>query len=364
MNDFTAIHRRALLAGAISTGAAMSLPAFAKDKAPPQVTISSRDEGVAQADTLVTRYGNLAVPAGGRVLPLFQVELITESGKRVEDRKYHANATASSTFKVAGIDHVAVQAAVDRLHAAYLADLSAAGYVLVSEDEAANSEAWRKLQTGRKSSPYDAETHDGQSLFFGPSDRDIYFAAGDLRLAGKGLGGLATFGSAMEQGTSEYYLPTQLQAAVVGMELAVGFVDISTSGGGKYSNIFGTGEASVKGKTVMQVIPERSRLWFLHYPKSDKGRQELVLDTKVVPSANPVSGTSDITSKGQKMSDVAGTAIGMLTGTGGAYSTKTFQVNLDEAAFPGALESTLGGISAAMVKRLAALPSAPAGKKR
>jgi len=359
------LDRRSLLTGLAAAGAISALPAIAKDKAPAQVTLSSRDDGAAQADTLVTRYGNLAVPAGGRVLPFFQVELVTESGKRVEDRKYHANATASSTFQVDGIDRTAVQSAVDRLHAAYLADLTAAGFVLISDEEAEASEAWRKLKGGLRASPAEADTSDGgHSIFFGPSGKGIYMAAGDQRLMGKGFAGLAGFGGVMDQATSEYYLPTQLQGAMVGLELAVGFVDIATSGGGKYSNIFGTGEASVKGKAMMQVIPERSRLWFLHYPKSDKGRQELVLGKTVLPASNPVKGTSDVTTKGQKLGDAAGTAIGLLTGTGGSYSSKTFRIDLDQAAFPVALESSLGGVSAAMVKRLAGLPSAPAGKSR
>lgn len=360
----TSLSRRGLLTSVVSIGAASALPAFAKEKAPAQATVSTRDDGLAQADTLLTRYGNLAMPAGGRVLPFFQVELVTESGKRVEDRKYHANATASSTFLVDGIDQSAVQAAVDRLYASYIADLTAAGYAVITPEDADTSEAWRKLKPGIRPSPLDTETYDGRSLFFGPSGTGIYFAAGDPRMAAKGLAGFTSFGGVMDQATSEYYLPTQLQAGIVGLELAVGFIEVKTSGGGKYSNIFGTGEASVKGKAVMQVIPERSRLWFLQYPHSDKGRQELLLQKTVVPGADPVRSTSDVTTKGQKLGDAAGMALGMLTGAGGSYSTKTFQINLDEAAFPTALEGTLGGLSAAMVKRLAGLPSAPAGKKR
>lgn len=362
------VSRRAALMGVAGTAFMAAAPAFAakKDKAPSSITIGSTADGLAHADSLLTRYGKLAIPAGGRVLPFFQVELVEEAGERVEDRKYHANATADSTFQVAGIPQAEVQAAVDRLYLQYIEGLKAAGYVVLTQADAEASEHWRQLKPGLKASPFAAETGKrGKSTFYGPGSEGIYMAAGDLRMAGGNiLTGFANVGSAMEQGTSEYYVPTELQAAMLGIELAVGFVDIKGEGGGKYSNIFGDGAVNIKGNAAMTVIPERSRLWFIQYPGSDKGRQELVLSKTVLPAVNPITGTTDVTSKGQKLGDAAGTVIGMFTGTGGAYSTKTYRIDIDAAAFPTALEGSLGGVSAAMVQRLTGLPSAPAGGKR
>ncbi|ESQ77365.1 hypothetical protein [Asticcacaulis sp. YBE204] len=366
--NHTSISRRAALTGLAGTFAlAGASPVWAaKDKKPSALTVSSAAEGEANAATLLTRYGKLALPAGGRVLPFFQVELVEQDGTRVEDRKYHANATADSTFKVEGIDDALVQAAVDRLYAQYIDGLKAAGYVIVTDAEADKSEAWGKLKGGLKPSPLVADTGKrGKSTFYGPSGRGIYIAAGDIRFSGQGaFAAFAGVGNAMAQATQEFHLPTQLQAGVLGIELAVGFVNIKGEGGGKYSNIFGDGAVNIKGDAVMQVIPERSRLWFMSYPGADSGRQELVLSKVVLPGTNPILEFKDVTSKKAKIGDAAGMMIGMATGTGGSYSTKTYQITLDKEGFPKAMEGSLSGVTAAMLKRLQGLPSEPAGGKR
>lgn len=359
------IPRRSFIVGAAGLVAiAGTSNAIAKQKAN-IVTVSSRADGLSQSGALFTRYGKLAIPAGGRVMPLFQVELITKSGKRVVDRKYHANATATSTFQVEGIDAVAVQRVVDTLYQTFISDLTAAGYQIVSPAEAEASEAWRKLKASVKPSPFTSETgDDGSSIFFGPSEAGVYVGAGDERLMDSGIAGIASFGNVASQASSEFYATKELQAALLSLELSVAFVDISTSGGGKFSNIFGTGEASVKGKALMQIVPDRSRLWFHQYPGADKGKQELALEAVVHPASNPVTDTRDITSRASKLGDAAGTALGILTGTGGSYSTKTFEVTVDPQALSTALDASLSGISAAAVKELTELPSAAPGKKR
>ncbi|MDC7682274.1 hypothetical protein PQU92_03245 [Asticcacaulis sp. BYS171W] len=364
----SSISRRATLTGIAGTLAlAAGSPAWAaKDKKAAVTTLSTVAEGEAKAATLFTRYGKASIAAGSRVLPVFQVELLEEDGAHEEDRKYHANATADSTFKVAGIDQAAVQAAVDTLYKQYIDALTAAGFVIVTDAEVGQAEAWRKLSANMKPTPMVADTGKrGKSTFYGPSGKGVYIAADDIRFSGKGgFAAFAQVGDAMGRATQEYALPTQLKAGVVGIELAVGFVQIKGEGGGKYSNIFGDGVVNIKGDAAMQVIPERSRLWFMPFPQVDGTKQQLVLNTTVLPAENPVLAFKDVTSKKAKLGDAAGMMIGFATGTGGSYSTKTYEITLDPVVLPKAMEQTLGGLTAGLVKRFTALPSEPGGKNR
>ncbi|EGF89329.1 tat twin-arginine translocation pathway signal sequence domain protein [Asticcacaulis biprosthecium C19] len=360
------LSRRAALTGLAGTAAFVAAPAFAakKDKAPPSVTIGSAADGLANADALLARYGKFALPEGGRIAPpFFSVELVEQAGKVVEDRSYRSGAVADSTFVVEGVNSQAVQAAVDRLYTDFLAGLTASGYVLVPDAEVEASAGWQKLKPSFQPSPWQTKTSGkGKSTFYGPTGKGIYVSSQDTRFSGVSVA--LGFGDTMGRAFAEQAIPAQISGALMGVELAVGFVDISSEGGGKYSNLFGSGSVSIDGKAVMTIIPSRTKLWFMPNPVPSQGRQELYLDRVVVPATTPITAFKDVTSRGEKLGDVAGTMIGMLAGGGKSYSTKTFQVTLDPEAFPATLETTLAGVTGAMQKRLAELPSAPAGNKR
>lgn len=366
MDTFKMSRRAALTALAGTAVMAGAAPAFAakKEKTPAAITLGSKAEGAAQADALLARWGKNSLAPGTRILPpMFSVELIEQAGEVVEDRSYRAGALANSTFKVEGISPEAIQAGVDRLYAEFVEGLKAAGFVIMTDAEADASEGWQKLKPSLKPSPWNTKTSGkGVSTFYGPTGKGIYIASQDTRFSG--LGAALGFGNTMSRAFAEQSIPPQVSGALMGVELAVGFVDIATEGGGKYSNIFGSGSVSIEGKALMTVIPHRTKLWFFPNPVPSQGRQELALDRTVVPATNPITAFKDVTSKGEKMGDAAGMVIGMLAGGGKTYSTKTYQITVDPQVFPVSLEATLSAVTSAMTKRLIDLPSAPAGNKR
>jgi hypothetical protein len=329
---------------------------------PSAVAISSREDGLAQAAGLFARVGSgrNSLPSGTRIIsPYFTLEIVEEIGKQVRERQYRAGAVATSKFTVDGLDDGAVQSAVDRLYPQILSDLAAAGYPVVTRDEAKTNVEYAKMVAAEKPPMWQANTAGGgKSKFFAPAGFGPYLTPGDER-----LGAFSAFGMSASQVMGQAMAPKSLNAAVMGIEVSVRFVNIATEGGGQYSNLFGNGIASVRGKAVMALIPERTKIWFFS-PLVPSGQIQTIfaLNRPVGPANNPITAFDDITSNASRASDIAGSLIGALAGGGPSYQTRAYRISLDREVFPVALEGCLAGVSAAMISQVGV--AGPIGRPR
>ncbi len=346
------MNKRDFLIGA--GGAVLATPAHAQfgfgrgPAGPAAVAISSREDGLAQAGSLFSRSARSVVPAGSRVIaPFLTVEIVEEVGKTVRERQYRAGAVASSKFTVDGLDDAAIQGVVDRLYPQVLASLTSAGYSIMTREEARPNGEYAKLIAAEKAPMWQSNTAGGgKSKFFAPTGMGPYFTPGDPR-----FGTFSAFGMSPGQIMAEQNSPMQLSAILMGIEMGVRFVNVATEGGGQYSNLFGTGIASVRGKAVMSLDPERTRIWF-KLPEIRDARNFLTINKPVGPANNPITAFDDITSNASRASDIAGTLIGALAGGGPSYQTRAYRIALDREVFPIALEGCLAGVSAAMISQI------------
>jgi hypothetical protein len=344
--------RRLFLGAAAS--AAVASPAAAQlfgrgPSGPSAVAISSREDGLAQAGSIFTRTGRAVIAPGAKVIaPFLTLEIVEEVGKTVRERQYRAGAVASSKFTVDGLDDDAIQSVVDRLYPQILASLTTAGYQIVTRDEARNNAEYGKLIAAEKPAMWQSNTAGGgKSKFFAPAGMGPYFTPGDER-----FGTFSAFGMSLGQIMAQQYVPDQLAATLMGIEMGVRFVNVATEGGGQYSNLFGTGIASVRGKAVMSLDPARTKVWFIPNPAPRDGRSTLALNKPVGPANNPITAFEDITSNASKAQDIAAGLIGALAGGGPSYQTRAYRIALDREVFPLALEGCMAGVSAAMISQV------------
>ena len=275
--------RRLFLGAATAT---LTTPAWAQfglgrgASGPAAVAISSRDDGLSQAATLLDRSARYVVaPASKIVAPFLTIEIVEELGRVVSERQYRAGAVASSKFTVEGLDDSAIQGVVDRLYPQILTQLTDAGHTIIGRDEARANAEFAKLIAAEKTPMWQSNTAGGgKSKFFAPTGMGPYFTPGDAR-----FGTFSAFGMSTAQIMGEVQAPTQLNATIMGIELGVRFVNVATEGGGQYSNLFGTGIASIRGKAVMSLDPSRTRVWFRN-PGMTGERTFMTLNKPVGPA--------------------------------------------------------------------------------
>ena len=322
------------------------------------VAISSREDGLSQAATLFTRSQRTVVASGSRIIaPFLALEIVEEVGRTVRERQYRGGAQATTKFTVEGLDDAAIQGVVDRLYPQILTGFSAAGYSVMTREEARANGEFVKLIAAEKPAMFRSNTSGGgKSKFFAPTGMGPYFTPGDER-----FGTFSALGMSPGQIMAEQNAPNQINATLMGIEIGVRFVNVATEGGGQYSNLFGTGVASVRGKSVMSLDPARTRIWF-KTPQIREARNFLSLNKPVGPRDNPITAFEDITSNASKMGDIAGTLIGALAGGGPSYQTRAYRIALDPVAFPVALEGCLVGVSAAMISQIG-VASVVAGRR-
>jgi hypothetical protein len=343
---------RRLFLGAVA--ATVGSPAYAQfgfgrgPSGPAAVAISSREDGLTQAATLFDRSQRPVVAPGAKIIaPFLTVEIVEEKGTVVRERQYRGGAVASSKFTVDGLDDAAIQGVVDRLYPQILIQLTDAGHTIMPREEARANSEFAKLIASEKPPMWQSNTAGGgKSKFFAPAGMGPYFTPGDPR-----FGTFSAFGMSPGQIMAEQNGPNQLNATLMGIELGVKFVNVATEGGGQYSNLFGTGVASIRGKAVMSLDPDRTRIWF-KTPEIRDARNFLSINKPVGPATNPIIAFEDITSNASKASDIAGTLIGALAGGGPSYQTRAYRIALDREAFPIALEGCFTGVTAAMINQI------------
>jgi hypothetical protein len=348
-----AMNKRDFLIGA--TGASIASPAFAqfgfgrRPSGPTAVAISSREDGLAQAASLFSRSARSVVPAGSRVIaPFLTVEIVEEVGRTVATRGVGGGNQATSKFTIDGLEDGAIQGIVDRLYPQILAGLTSAGYTILTRDEARSNGEFAKLIAAEKPPLFQANTAGGgKSKFFAPTGMGPYFTPGDAR-----FGAFAGFGMSPGQIMAEQNSPLQLSSILMGIELGVRFINVATEGGGKYDSLFGNTAVGIRGKAVMSLDPERTRIWF-KLPEVRDARNFLSINKPVGPANNPIIAFDDITSNASKATDIAASLLTGLAGGGGrSYQTRNYRISLDRDAFPNALEGCLVGVSAAMISQV------------
>lgn len=349
-------HSHALASAALVCAGLASTSAAAKVKLGKPVQYAG-DATIAQSGTLVQPNAKGDFSTVKRiVIPYFQLEVQSQGGKSESSKAFMSSMrnNASISYNIVGLEPAALQSLTDRLYAATIAAFRARGIeVLDRGDARARSKNYAKLEASLEAGPKEFKPEGGgRSVIYGPSGLGMYFAGIENADATGGMGMFGGFAamakgfSGMGAAVAEAMVPTELDAALVGIRLKIVFVETKSW----KSN----GWVEVSGKTAVSVMPLDSQLWIMA-PKSQanaNGRVQFQLTSAIVPPVNPIVSTEDTTSTGKKVDTAIGNLIGGLSGTS-SYEVKDFTVTVDPATFDKVMTDTLSGTQRILIERLA-----------
>jgi hypothetical protein len=361
--------RQALLGFAAITGsAAAGGPAHAQfgrggGRGPGLVRLTTPDAALAETATLTTVTGKSKPPAGARILrPFLSVQVIPDESAEVSDRmgrNRNAGVDMRTSFTVAGLDDAGIQTAVDGLYTAVLKRVADQGFQIVPDAELLAHERARRLYRGGQASGWRTNLAGGGSAtFFAPAGDtlalhpSVDYGFGALR---QGFSG-GNWDVAMDR----FYATRDLQAGLIGIHLAVRFVDVQTWGGGQYSHLFGEGSGSIRSRAQVAFSPGRSQLYA--YPKDPVSDwMTVALAPMAALPGESVTAFEDVTSNATKADALLGTALSALAGGSRSYSRKDYKITVDAARFSQGLGEGGDALAAAFLARMAQGPASRRG---
>lgn len=284
------------------------------------------------------------------VIPYFQVQFVTAS-KKSSNRAW---ASLSQSYSLEGISPADMQAIADDLYDKFVATLGAQGISVVGLDEAkAASPNLTKLLSTAVPAPFAGKTSDGTtSTIATAKGLPIYFHISDPE-----RGSMANIGSRAYW--DQPAAAKELNAALVGVRIAVNFVEQSSS---DKRGLLGmrSSTAKVKSQVALTVEPISTHLWIAGPTHQASITGMFVEPTRyyltsplILPTDSVVS-VEDSTTVGQKRSDVAVSVVGALMGGFQKASTKSYVVTVDPARFRSDVGSAMGAVDVALANQTAA----------
>jgi hypothetical protein len=291
------------------------------------------------------------------VVPQFQVEYVTRSQGLT--RKERNQVTVVYGYKPPS--DAALQAATDKLHDRFVAQLQAAGFEVVPREAMEGAAAWQKLAAGGKPSGVEFKSESGSGRLFVGGARPYYFYPGDQHLGTSAIGWGFT-----QAHMSEQALGTELNAAVVSVRLVVGIRETdrhsqmlalvrtaSSFIGDPRIEIEAPASAlfvAVPGKTGGMMSPAGRATFAV---KDDLLFQEDLMSATLKDTGGAASTASNAVSSamfaGAILANMAGGGIGMKL-----YKSYKFEAEPPEADYLAALDRNGGGVADAMVAQLKA----------
>jgi len=271
----------ALVATALAATLALGLyaaPARAADT-PEPVAVDAAFQPAAQAALLLRTSLPEVLKGVKRVaVPLFTVDFITADSEKAETSGFGSagRATAIAAYRLKGVGQADFQALTDAAHAAFLADLQAAGFEVVPLAAVQSQALYRKLVAGGRPSP-DLRS-DG--IVLAPAGMGIYgfseaAAGGDKPGLFSGFAAMGSALSAVGGAMDTVELGKALDAAVLEVQLRVHFVRLVNENRGFLGRMSGT--ASIDAKVYPSIT---SATWTVQ--SSTRGtltlKQPLALD--------------------------------------------------------------------------------------
>jgi len=273
------------------------------------------------------------------VIPYFQVQFVTAS-KKSSNRTW---ASLSQSYALEGLSQGQMQAITDALYDKFAAALTAQGLSVVGLEEArAQSPNLAKLLTATQPAPFTGKTSDGTvSTIMTAKGLPIYFHIGDPE-----RGSMANIGSRAYW--DQPAAAKELNAALVGVRLAVNFVEQASSDKRGLLGIRSS-TAKVQSNVSLTIEPLSTHVW-IQGPKKQASiigqpvePVRYYLTSPLIVPDGAVTDVSDATTAGQKRSDTVSTAFSALLGQWQKNSNKAFVVTVDPAIFReqvgGAMES-------------------------
>ncbi len=287
----------------------------------------------------------------------FQVEYVTKSlGLTRKER----NQTTVEYRIETPLPDSSLQAETDKLYAAFVARLTAAGYEVVPNTAVTTAVAWASLVGIAKPSPAESHTESGGGRLTNAFNMPTYSAPGDIHMGT----GFSAMGSAFSMSTvKESVLATELGAAVLNVRLVVGFKETD-----KHTDLFAIARSgsSFVGHPRLVVQALASGMSVTLPGKPTAGRIALASDLMFredVLAENMAMNTSG----GQQAGNVLAKAAfasrilgGFIPGGGmlGAMKLNTaYRVACgpSETNYMAAVDSNLSGATAVLVNQLSAI---------
>lgn len=291
---------------------------------------------------------------GRVVIPFFQVQFVVKS---------HADATVggggtSSTLiaNLDGPDAAQMQAITDAVYARLVDQLRAGGIEVVDQAKAATYPAWAEMQANMKPSGDSVKGMGGiTSLFMAPRGMGWYLLP-TMKPDYAGGGSFSVM-SSQPMLKRELALMEQSGAAVLGFRAVVDFASLKSSDKGAFGRhgLF----AWTKGQAGIAIRPISTQL-FLISPNAKgtmmdpQSRQRFELQTPLMVDTGAIRDVKDVTSTGQKIDAGLGSAIGILSGTGGMRGIKEVDIKVDRDMWQRDVTGALNGVADMMAAKLAA----------
>lgn len=272
--------------------------------------------------------------------PSFQVEFEIESNEsassvaRQPGEGGGAEARVSTRYFLKGIDDALCQKITDELYASVASQLQAAGFEVVGLDAVKSAAAFGKLPL--KPTPFHIDKSKHDSVFCAPQGMQTYFKPGDQRLEWGGI----SF-SALDWNGTYKALGQELNAALIEARFVVTFCDLEGSKQGFWQSYGNTATASVKSTLALTFLPVETRFWVqTGNTKASvfKPNNFVALTLKhPVMAGKQLFEVKDTTTTGQKVGDVAVTALGALNALGGGRNmssrTKQYEAHVEGAEY-------------------------------
>jgi hypothetical protein len=284
------------------------------------------------------------------VIPYFQVQFVNGS-KKSSNREW---ASLSQSYTLEGLSPADMQGIADDLYAKFVATLTAQGFTVVPIEEAkAASPNLVKLLSKAQPAPFAGKTSDGTtSMIATAQGLPIYFHISDPE-----RGVLANIGSRAYW--DQPAAAKELNAALVGVRIAVNFVEQSSSDKRGLLGIRSS-TAKVQSQVTMTVEPISTHLWIAGPTRQASLVGQPVEPTRyiltsplVVPSDSVLSVT-DATTRGQKRGDAAAMVAGAIFGGLQKSSTKSFVVTVNPAKFRADVGGAMATVDVALANQAVA----------
>ncbi len=161
----------------------------------------------------------------------FHVEYVTES---LGLTKKQRNQTTVTYHIATPLPDSSLQAQTDRLYAAFVAQLTAAGYEVVPRETVQHAASWAPLAAIAKASPSASSTESGKGRLTNAFGDPTYYPMADVH-----AGGFGSMGSAFSMGVQkEVALANELGATVLDVRLVAGFKETD-----RHSDLFALGRS-------------------------------------------------------------------------------------------------------------------------
>ena len=234
----------------------------------------------------------------------FRVEFMVENKGSASSSSSAGWTSSRSDIKLVGVSDEMRQSITDQLYDRLVKELTDAGVEVVPYEALSADENYKSMERVFKRTQEPVGMQAGKSVFVGPHGMPYYMTNDDKHL---GLGALMGGMSTVQPQNIEPRIAESLQATVLRVTMSVKFADMKSSGG-----MFHMG-SSVQTGEALAWVPDQTQFLFV---TPDSGKARVVL-AKTIMMPNDALTLKDITTKGEKATQLAANIVTGLFAGGG-----------------------------------------------